>query len=743
MAVLDGIRVVVTGSAAALDMASLLLSDNGAEVIRVEPPGGDPRRGLPAWRLWNRGTRSIVLDATAAADRDAASALVDAADVLLEAQGGTAGLGWSFGYPALAARNPGLVHCTVTAFGRSGELSWLPPYDGVVEARSGANVDLGVTLDVQTPAYRARPNPSYGAANIAVQSIAAALLVRERDGGGQHIDTSLYQGLLAYDFSSALRRQNDLGELDPPLPATARRVGPFLPYLAVRCQDGQWMQITNNTARLFRHWMEVIGLAHIWDDPRWKGAPSDIPDLEAKVELAYLILDRMGTRTFDEWLDIFLREGLTGDHFLTTQQALDHPQVIHNGSVIELDDPEVGPTLQLGPTIRFADSPAVVPTAAPLLDADRAGLLGTQPPARKPPTPANGQAAAAGPGPLAGMLVLDFATWLACPFGTSLLADMGARVIKVESPAGDDARHGLGGRARTFQGKESLAIDLKSEEGLAAVRRLVAQADAVMHNMRGDAAARLGIDYESARKLNPGLVYLYAGSYGSTGPGAGRAAFHPMMGALSGGALRQIGRGNEPPAADVPLDAGRPLRVLAADDPLERGLARHHRRPRRRHRAEPRPAAPPAHRPRPVHRDHHAGQQPAAVLRRRHPLRGQARPARTRRRPQGHQRAQPAVPDGRGMAVRVHPDRTGMAAAVHDGRPRRMARRCPVPDGRLAPALQRPARGGTGHGARSTAGRRHGSRRSPGPAWRASAPTPAPGMTSSCPTRKALAMASW
>ena len=420
VAVLNGIRVVVTGSAAALDMASLLLSDNGAEVIRVEPPGGDTRRGLPAWRLWNRGTRSIVLDPSVAADRDAASALIDAADVLLEAQGGAAGLGWSFGYQALAARNPGLVHCTVTAFGRSGELSWLPPYDGVVEARSGANVDLGVTLGRETPAYRARPNPSYGAANIAVQSIAAALLVRERDGRGQHIDTSLYQGLLAYDFSSALRRQNDLGELDPPLPATARRLGPFLPYLPVRCQDGQWMQITNNTARLFRHWMEVIGLAHIFDDPRWKDAPSAIPDPEAKVELAYLILDRMATRTFDEWLDIFLREGLTGDRFLTTQQALDHPQVIHNGSVVEVVDPEVGPTLQLGPTIRFADSPAVVPTAAPLLDADRAALLGPQRAARAPAPAADsrrrrsahGQAAGSGRRP-------DQGRWPGCSYWTS------------------------------------------------------------------------------------------------------------------------------------------------------------------------------------------------------------------------------------------------------------------------------------------------------------------------------------
>ena len=393
MAVLDGIRVVVTGSAAALDMASLLLSDNGAEVIRVEPPGGDARRGLPAWRLWNRGARSIVLDPAVAADRDAGGALVDTADVLLEAQGGAAGLGWSFGYEGLAGRNPGLVHCTVTAFGRSGELSWLPPYDGVVEARSGANVDLGATLGRETPAYRARPNPSYATANIVVQSIAAALLVRERDGRGQHIDTSLYQGLLAYDFASALRRQDELGELDPPLPAMAGAAGPFLPYLVCRCKDGQWMQITNNTGRLFRHWMEVIGLGHIWDDPRLKGAPAAIPDLDAKVELAHLILDAMAARTFDEWLDIFLREGLTGDHFLTTQQALDHPQVRHNGSVVEVDDPEVGATLQLGPTIRFSASPSVTPTAAPVLDADRAALSGA-PRAAGVARPSSGGAAA-------------------------------------------------------------------------------------------------------------------------------------------------------------------------------------------------------------------------------------------------------------------------------------------------------------------------------------------------------------
>ncbi|HWD23946.1 MAG TPA: CoA transferase, partial [Acidimicrobiales bacterium] len=79
----------------------------------------------------------------------------------------------------------------------------------------------------------------------------------------------------------------------------------------------------------------------------------------------------------------------------------------------------------------------------------------------------------------------------------------------------------------------------------------LAKADGLMHNMRPDAANRVGIDYARVREISPQIVYLYAASYGSSGPGAGRAAFHPIMGALSGGVLRQIGRGNEPLVDEV------------------------------------------------------------------------------------------------------------------------------------------------------------------------------------------------
>ena len=117
------------------------------------------------------------------------------------------------------------------------------------------------------------------------------------------------------------------------------------------------MQITNQTDRTFRRWMTVLDLDFIWDDARWSGARFVFPDQEAKEALAKLILERMATKTFDEWMTIFLAEGLAGDRFLTTQQALDDPQVRHNGSVVEVSDPELGPTLQLGMMATFSVSP--------------------------------------------------------------------------------------------------------------------------------------------------------------------------------------------------------------------------------------------------------------------------------------------------------------------------------------------------------------------------------------------------
>ena len=550
--ILKGLRVLDFTQGMAGSLATMLLADNGADVVKVEPPDGDPYRGLSAWIMWNRGKRSAVLDLADTADRADARALALWADVLIENTRLGECSAPELSYESLAAEHPGLIYCTITGLGSSGAYADLPPYEGLIAARSGDYLQLGQWMLRERPVYRARPNGSYGAAHLAVQGIVAALRARDRDGSGQRIETSLYQGLSCYDANSSLTRQIELGLSDADMQSARGRSVVNLPYMVVRCGDGQWMQMTNMAARLFPNWMRAIGLEHIYDEPRFAGAPFAMED-EPRDELRLLILERMLDKSLDEWVEIFTENDVAGDRFVTTQQAMDLPQFEAIDAVVEIEDPVAGKTRQIGPFAHFSETPSAIGAPAPQPGEHTAEVL-TEARSRLPAQASGNGAAAPAPGlPFEGMLVLDFASWLAAPLGTSLVADLGARVIKVEPLTGDEFRVYTLGRGRTFQGKENLVLDLKREAGRAVMRRLLERADGLLHNMRGEAPQRLAIDYESVCAINPGIVYVYAGSYGSVGPGAGRAAFHPIGGALSGGVLWQLGAADQPPPNDVEL----------------------------------------------------------------------------------------------------------------------------------------------------------------------------------------------
>jgi crotonobetainyl-CoA:carnitine CoA-transferase CaiB-like acyl-CoA transferase len=147
---------------------------------------------------------------------------------------------------------------------------------------------------------------------------------------------------------------------------------------------------------------------------------------------------------------------------------------------------------------------------------------------------------------LEGVTVLELATWIATPMATALLAELGARVVKVEPLEGDPMRRYGPAGLKCTQGKESLAVDLKSPAGREVVQRLADRADGLLHNFRPGVPERLGIDAATLRARNPRLVHLYAGSYGSTGPMAHRPAFHVTAGAICGGALLQAGADGAP-----------------------------------------------------------------------------------------------------------------------------------------------------------------------------------------------------
>jgi crotonobetainyl-CoA:carnitine CoA-transferase CaiB-like acyl-CoA transferase len=156
-------------------------------------------------------------------------------------------------------------------------------------------------------------------------------------------------------------------------------------------------------------------------------------------------------------------------------------------------------------------------------------------------------------GPLSGITVLDLCSYLAGPYGCTLLADLGADVIKIESPHGDMLRQfpsSLPGEARFFlgtnRGKRAIALDLKQKEGLAILHRMVESADVLVENFRPSVPARLGIDYPRLKKLNPRLVYAGLTGYGDEGPLSEKGGFDQVLQFLTGMAVFQGGGPDKP-----------------------------------------------------------------------------------------------------------------------------------------------------------------------------------------------------
>ena len=170
----------------------------------------------------------------------------------------------------------------------------------------------------------------------------------------------MYGSLTAYDMFASVRRRSTRnaraghGAAGPPRASSVN-----FPYMVVRCKDGQWLQMANMAARLFPLWIGAMGLSHIYDDPRFAGAPFVWKDLGDQIVLHRMIVAAMLTKTADEWLDVFQEKGVAADKIISTQQAMDHPVVLHNNGVVEIDDPAVGTTEQIGPLVKFSDAPTV------------------------------------------------------------------------------------------------------------------------------------------------------------------------------------------------------------------------------------------------------------------------------------------------------------------------------------------------------------------------------------------------
>lgn len=570
MAILSGVRVVDLSTGPVGGKATMVLADFGADVVKIERPGGDPFRQLPSAPLWLRGKRSAVLNLQDAEERGELLELIERADVAIVS--GRAGRAARLGIdaPALQAHNPTLVHCSITGWGESGRYAHLPGYEGLVAARAGRMQVFASQAQRDGPVFAAVPVASHAASQGAVQGILAALLARARGGGGQRVETSLLRALLPYDLFELLLVQ--LSERAPGRFPNPRAVGggmPTLNYHPVMAADGQWIQLGNLLEHLLYAFLDSIELLpELLAQEAFQSPPAEW-SAEA-IEIARdRILERVRERKADEWMERFRASGnVAAEPILSAQQALGHADLIHNGDVVACDDPALGTLRQLGVLARFSATPGTVGGPAPLLGAHTdevrrelrrpANMYRRPAPTSTRPPPPPGR-------PLDGVTILEVATIIAAPLATTLLADLGARVIKVEAIAGDPYRHLLPGgllAVKTNAGKESICIDLKSADGRAILADLVPRADVLVHNFRPGVPERLGLGYDGARALRPDLLWVSVTGYGPRAPGAARPCAHPVAGAAMGGVHFQAGAGMPPSACnsiDELRDAARRL----------------------------------------------------------------------------------------------------------------------------------------------------------------------------------------
>jgi len=567
-------------------MTTMLLADHGAAVTKIEPPGGDPFRGQLGYRVWQRGKRSAILDLRAPADRDSFLSLARHADVLVESYspGVTDKLG--IDYDTLWALNPRLIYCSITAYGRNNSHSNRPGYDSLVAARTGLHweqrgwpegainhmsgqpdpfADMQIPYEwVQGaprpgPLFPASHWPSLGAFFAASTGISAALRARELTGRGQWVECTLLQGALACAGGVWQRAE----KIDAPM-FNSWILGARSPKGHFQCSDGRWIHnwVPNPRFILTASAGETLNatpdLKARNDPDRFGTGPEELLVMMHYQPMLAQAVSRFPAR---EWVEAAARAGMTIQDVRSPEEALSDPLLLQDGCVAQIDDPQLGPVRQVGITYRLDCSRGEIRGPAPSAGEHteevraEAAALGVNKPAGTAGTAAPGSVPGLRSGrglgrklaaPLEGITVLDLGLAIAGPYGTQVLADLGANVIKINALY-DTYWHSNHIAYVANRGKRSIALDLKDPRAIQILLQLVERADVVQHNMRYDAAQRLGVDYESLKKINPKLIYCHTRGF-ETGPRQSLPGNDQTGGCLAGVQYEDgaMGRGGKP-----------------------------------------------------------------------------------------------------------------------------------------------------------------------------------------------------
>ena len=362
---LNGYRVVDLTSNVAGPLATMILGDQGADIIKVEAPdggdatraGADRRAGFTASFLNNnRNKRSIVLDLKTAGGREALLRLSAGADVFIQnfRPGVADRLG--IGEEPVRAASPKIIYVSISGFGENGPYAEKPAYDPVIQGFSGlATVQAG--SDEVRPRLLRTILPDKLTAITASQAITAALLARERTGEGQHVQLSMLEAVLGFLWASDMGSQTFVGD-EPARQEAASAIDLIYEtadgYItAAALTDRQWAGLARSVER--PEWLE---------DERFKTSAQRQKNIDVRLQLTQ---EALMTRPTAVWLERLTAAGVPCAPVLTRNEVIRHSQVREMGIIVETEHPKAGRLRQARPAARFSRTPAGVRHGAPSL----------------------------------------------------------------------------------------------------------------------------------------------------------------------------------------------------------------------------------------------------------------------------------------------------------------------------------------------------------------------------------------
>jgi len=540
------LRVVEIAGSQAGAFAGKLFADYGADVVKLEPPGGDPLRanGEPwgaigsEWAYFNTSKRSLCLDLQSDAGLRDLSLLLEAADVVIES---------SAPDPLVRVSerlgHDQLVRTYVSPFGSDG------PYaryrsNVFTDDAIGGHMWLSGDPD-REPLRRAGLHTHFQAGIHAFIGAMSALPARERIGRGQTVEVSHIEGMAALHQHTTtmwthgghiIRREGNA------------QAGPWHPSGVYPCKDG-YIFLGHAIGMKLVPFVEVLGYGHLLEDPRFE---TDAGRAAHKQEFDAALTERLLELTADEITELGRAVFSPLGPVPTMLEVLEDEQFEARGFWTELPgDPSLkmprGPFLIDGHSLQPSGPPR---EAGGVEIADL--LTGWT---------ANGQAAQTGEtlpdGPLHGVRILDLTRVWAGPIAGRILADMGADVIVIESPwnrglrevdpdfaartflypdnvVGERPWNRVGGFNKLARNKRGVTLNLQDERARGLFAELVKRSDVVLENYSPRVMPQLGFDFETMRQLNPGIVHTSMPGYGATGPGQNRVALGPVIEAAVG-----------------------------------------------------------------------------------------------------------------------------------------------------------------------------------------------------------------